>query len=119
MFGDKAIKKFNERLDIDLIVRAHEVVRDGHLFNANNQMCTIFSAPNYCGTNGNSASVLRVSSNLLVSFVTLKPKIDPSFKKNKSKQELQEIQERFERVNAKSPDPCKNYIFLVIHKYFF
>lgn len=115
MFSDDVIKKFIETLDVDLVVRAHEVVSEGHLFNANNRMCTIFSAPNYCGTDGNSASVLCVSAKLCISFVTLKPKIDLNFSKNKTAKELLELQERFKRDNAKSPDPCEflvaNYIY--------
>uniref|UniRef100_A0A915CMB1 Serine/threonine specific protein phosphatases domain-containing protein n=1 Tax=Ditylenchus dipsaci TaxID=166011 RepID=A0A915CMB1_9BILA len=87
LFSDEAVKAFNEKLDLDLVVRAHEMVRRGHQFNADNQMCTIFSAPNYCGVDGNSASVMLVSKQLEVSFVTLKPRIDEEKLQNMSMEE--------------------------------
>ncbi|CAD5219823.1 unnamed protein product [Bursaphelenchus xylophilus] len=77
MFGNDVIREFCELLDIDLIVRAHEVTPDGHQFTGDkNQVCTVFSAPNYCGVDGNCASIMKVSEKLEISFVTLKPKLD-------------------------------------------
>jgi hypothetical protein len=79
-------------LDIDLIVRAHEAVKDGHAFNGErNQLCTIFSAPNYCGLDGNSASVMKVSEKLEISFVTLKPRLDIASLTAEQKAELAKI----------------------------
>lgn len=105
LFGDDMVRHFNRNLDIDLVVRAHEVVKNGHLFNASYQMCTIFSAPNYCGSEGNYASVMLVSNNLDVSFVTLKPRMNQLAHAQMSKNDLLLMQERFLRANAKSPKP--------------
>lgn len=67
-------------------------------------MCTIFSAPNYCGSEGNSASVMHISAKLEVSFITLKPKISVA-ERELTKEELAILHERILRSNAKSPKP--------------
>ncbi|CAH8667905.1 unnamed protein product [Heterobilharzia americana] len=57
MFGADIINQFLERFNLDLIVRAHQVVEDGYEFYANRLLVTIFSAPNYCGEFDNAAAV--------------------------------------------------------------
>jgi serine/threonine-protein phosphatase PP1 catalytic subunit len=47
-FGPDIVSSFLARNDLDLIVRAHQVVEDGYEFFANRQMVTVFSAPHYC-----------------------------------------------------------------------
>ena len=49
VFGEKIVQEFNRKNDLDLIIRAHQVVDDGYEFFAKRQLITIFSAPNYCG----------------------------------------------------------------------
>ncbi|GMS80853.1 hypothetical protein PENTCL1PPCAC_3028, partial [Pristionchus entomophagus] len=78
IFGDLAIKDFCKKLGISMIVRAHEAVQEGHLIQQGAQLVTLFSAPNYCGNDGNSASVMHVSPNFKLSFTTLKPRIETS-----------------------------------------
>ncbi|GMR57465.1 hypothetical protein PMAYCL1PPCAC_27660, partial [Pristionchus mayeri] len=48
-FGKDVVQEFCEKNDIDLIVRAHQVVQDGYEFFAARKLVTIFSAPHYCG----------------------------------------------------------------------
>lgn len=48
-FGADVVEKFLNRHDLDLVVRAHQVVEDGYEFFAKRRLVTIFSAPNYCG----------------------------------------------------------------------
>ncbi len=45
--GPDVVSRFLEKMDMDLIVRAHQVVEDGYEFFAKRQLVTIFSAPNY------------------------------------------------------------------------
>uniref|UniRef100_A0A914P451 Serine/threonine specific protein phosphatases domain-containing protein n=1 Tax=Panagrolaimus davidi TaxID=227884 RepID=A0A914P451_9BILA len=71
MFGTETVKEFCRLMNIDLIVRAHEVCRNGHMFYCDKLLCTVFSAPNYCGSDGNCASVMKVSADLTFSFIIL------------------------------------------------
>lgn len=72
-FNDKALDEFMDKLNIDLIVRAHQVVDKGYQFFNNRKLVTVFSAPNYCGDVGNYASVMNISKDLECSFTSLKP----------------------------------------------
>jgi serine/threonine-protein phosphatase PP1 catalytic subunit len=68
-FGADVVKDFLERFDLDLIVRAHQVVEDGYEFFAGRGLVTVFSAPNYGGGFDNAAAVLSVDPNLRCSFI--------------------------------------------------
>ena len=72
-FGHDVIQDFLGRHDLDLICRAHQVVEDGYKFQANRQLCTIFSAPNYCGEFDNAGAILAVRSDLVCSFKVMRP----------------------------------------------
>ncbi|KAK5969284.1 Serine/threonine-protein phosphatase [Trichostrongylus colubriformis] len=102
IFGGDTIANICDMLDISMVVRAHEVVRGGHQFMYDRKLVTIFSAPNYCGTDGNAASVMKVSRRLEVSFVTLKPRLDT----NRLSEEKRVLLEKLAAdAMAKSPDP--------------
>jgi serine/threonine-protein phosphatase PP1 catalytic subunit len=73
VFGERIVTEFNKKNDLDLIVRAHQVVDDGYEFFANRQLITIFSAPNYCGEFDNSAAILIVDDTLTCSLKVLRP----------------------------------------------
>jgi len=73
VFSKEIVKKFISKNNIDLIVRAHQVVEDGFEFFSNRTLVTIFSAPDYCGEYTNSGSMMIVDENLLCSFKVLKP----------------------------------------------
>jgi len=72
-FGPDIVEKFCRKEELDLVVRAHQVVEDGYEFFADRRLVTIFSAPNYCGEFDNAAAVLTIDDNLLCSFRVLKP----------------------------------------------
>jgi serine/threonine-protein phosphatase PP1 catalytic subunit len=72
-FGTDIVQEFLTKHDFDLVCRAHEVVEDGYQFFGNQQLVTIFSAPNYCGEFENAAAIMTVESNLTCSFQTFKP----------------------------------------------
>jgi serine/threonine-protein phosphatase PP1 catalytic subunit len=59
--------------DLDLLVRAHQVVEDGYEFFAGRRLVTLFSAPNYCGEFDNAGGIISVDENLMCSFQILKP----------------------------------------------
>ena len=57
-FNEKAVEDICNKLDIDLISRAHQVVEDGYEFFANRRLVTIFSAPGYMGDFDNCAAIM-------------------------------------------------------------
>jgi len=67
-FGENVVRKFNQKHDIDLICRAHQVVEDGYEFFQRRQLVTLFSAPNYCGEFDNSGAMMSVDETLMCSF---------------------------------------------------
>jgi serine/threonine-protein phosphatase PP1 catalytic subunit len=67
-FGPDALNTLEDRLGLDLVIRAHQVVEDGYEFFARRRLVTLFSAPNYCGEFDNAAAVASVSDDLLISF---------------------------------------------------
>lgn len=74
-FGPGVVKDFCELHQMDLVVRAHQVVEDGYEFFAERKLVTVFSAPNYCGEFDNAGAMLSIDENLVCSFQVLKPKV--------------------------------------------
>ena len=72
-YNSNSIEKFLKRNKLQLICRAHQLVSEGYKFFANNKLVTVFSAPNYCGNCGNDGSVMKVSDDLVCSFIIIKP----------------------------------------------
>ncbi|UMM25948.1 hypothetical protein L5515_005552 [Caenorhabditis briggsae] len=73
VFGESALLEVIDRLGVQLIVRAHQVVQDGYEFFCNKRLVTIFSAPHYCGEFDNAAAMMNVDKNLVCSFTVLRP----------------------------------------------
>jgi serine/threonine-protein phosphatase PP1 catalytic subunit len=72
-FGHDIIADFLQRHGLELICRAHQVVEDGYEFQADRQLVTIFSAPNYCGEFDNAGAIMVVNPDLVCSFRILRP----------------------------------------------
>jgi serine/threonine-protein phosphatase PP1 catalytic subunit len=73
VFGPDVVTTFLETQDLDLLVRAHQVVEDGYEFFAGRRLVTLFSAPNYCGEFDNAGGMISVDEHLMCSFQILKP----------------------------------------------
>lgn len=73
IFSAGVVKNFLQAQNLDLVVRAHQVVADGYEFFASRQLVTVFSAPNYCGMFNNNAALMVVDQNLKCSFQILRP----------------------------------------------
>jgi len=73
IFGPDAVTSFLNKFDLDLVVRAHQVVEDGYEFFGKRQLITLFSAPNYCGEFDNAGAMMTVDDSLMCSFKVLRP----------------------------------------------
>eukprot|EP00301_Raphidiophrys_heterophryoidea_P006889 c12735_g1_i1.p1 GENE.c12735_g1_i1~~c12735_g1_i1.p1 ORF type:complete len:296 (+),score=61.08 c12735_g1_i1:111-998(+) len=67
-FGADVVNDFLQKHDLDLIVRAHQVVEDGYEFFADRSLVTVFSAPNYVGEFDNAGAMMSVDESLMCSF---------------------------------------------------
>ncbi|KAJ3445605.1 serine/threonine-protein phosphatase pp2a-related [Anaeramoeba flamelloides] len=61
-FGENISKSFLKNNKLSLIVRAHQLIQEGFNLNHSEQVVTIFSAPNYCGTVNNLGSIMKIEN---------------------------------------------------------
>jgi serine/threonine-protein phosphatase 2A catalytic subunit len=59
-FGEDCTARWNLANGLSLSVRAHQLVMEGYNYTHNQQLLTLFSAPNYCYRCGNQAAILEV-----------------------------------------------------------
>lgn len=72
-FGQDISKQFNHRNNLQMISRAHQLVMDGYAWSHEQQVVTIFSAPNYCYRCGNLAAIMELDEDLYTSFLQYDP----------------------------------------------
>lgn len=73
VFGSQALRAFLKKLNLQMVIRAHQVVEDGYEFFDGRRLVTIFSAPNYCGQNDNTAAILCIDRKLRISITVYRP----------------------------------------------
>ena len=71
-FGEDVVNKFMENNKLQLIVRAHQFVKNGFFLGRNKKIVTLFSSVNYLGGDG-KGGVMVISDKLKVSFRVYEP----------------------------------------------
>jgi serine/threonine-protein phosphatase PP1 catalytic subunit len=67
-FGPDVVSRFLQKHNMSLICRAHRRVEDGYEFFSDQQLVTLFTAPNYVGEYDNAGAIMSVDESLLCSF---------------------------------------------------
>ncbi|WKY00709.1 hypothetical protein Q1695_015051 [Nippostrongylus brasiliensis] len=93
IFGEETVREKCKQLNIDLIIRAHQVVEFGYAFFCGRSLITVFSAARYHEELVNYAAVVKVDATLELSFVQLKP------------QEFEKVRREMEQRHDETGDP--------------
>jgi protein phosphatase len=82
-FGEDITERFCAQNGVSLVVRSHECVKEGYLYQHKQRCLTIFSASRYCGTSTNSGAFIVFDhdlTNVVQQFVAGPlPTTDPKF----------------------------------------
>jgi serine/threonine-protein phosphatase 4 catalytic subunit len=68
LFGGNVVKQFNYINNTELVARAHQLVMEGYKSLFENNLVTVWSAPNYVYKMGNIASILEFDEHLNKTF---------------------------------------------------
>jgi diadenosine tetraphosphatase ApaH/serine/threonine PP2A family protein phosphatase len=73
-FSSEETQKFCKENGLQLVVRSHQVVRNGFQIQHGGRLVTVFSAPSYCGRDSNDSAIALITldedGNLHVKFKT-------------------------------------------------
>eukprot|EP00924_Labyrinthula_sp_SR-Ha-C_P002694 maker-scaffold_13-snap-gene-4.1-mRNA-1 protein AED:0.02 eAED:0.02 QI:95/1/1/1/1/1/3/191/349 len=72
-FGKDVSQQFLHKNNLKLIARAHQLVMEGFNWGHDQNVVTIFSAPNYCYRCGNQAAIVEVSEDMRYTFLQFDP----------------------------------------------
>uniref|UniRef100_A0A914DKS8 Serine/threonine-protein phosphatase n=1 Tax=Acrobeloides nanus TaxID=290746 RepID=A0A914DKS8_9BILA len=73
-FGEDVVNDVCKKLNLKLIVRAHQMMPNGHGFFCRRKLVTIFSAPNYYFPDQiNMAAIMTLQANLAAGFTLFNP----------------------------------------------
>ena len=73
-FNERIVDNFLTIHNLEILVRAHQVVEKGYDFFNGRKCVTIFSAPNYCGQFDNAGAMMTINEDLVCGFIVFKPK---------------------------------------------
>ena len=73
VFGQEQTCEFNHTNNLKMIVRAHQMMMEGHASMHDKGVTTIFSAPNYCYRCANMGAIVEVDENLGQNYIKYDP----------------------------------------------
>jgi len=77
-FGQDISEQFNHKNGLNLIARAHQLIMEGYQWSQDNNVVTVFSAPNYCYRCGNQAAIMEIDEYMGYTFIQFAPSPDRS-----------------------------------------
>jgi diadenosine tetraphosphatase ApaH/serine/threonine PP2A family protein phosphatase len=69
IFGKPQVSAFLNANKLEMIARSHQLVMDGFQWFFEEKLILVWSAPNYCYTSGNRASVMKVAAGQRPAFI--------------------------------------------------
>lgn len=69
-FGPDYTKQFLKLNNLQLLVRSHEVKDEGYVVEHEGKCITVFSAPNYCDSQGNKGAFIRFEEDMKPNFTS-------------------------------------------------
>ncbi|KAG1569207.1 hypothetical protein G6F50_006590 [Rhizopus delemar] len=72
-FGQDISETFNHNNGLTLVARAHQLVMEGYNWGHDQNVVTIFSAPNYCYRCGNQAAIMEIDEHMKYTFLQFDP----------------------------------------------
>ncbi|KAK9246390.1 Metallo-dependent phosphatase-like protein [Lipomyces tetrasporus] len=69
-FGPDVTKRFCENNRLMAVIRSHEVRMGGYEIEHGGRLITVFSAPNYCDSQGNKGAVINIKNDYELNFQT-------------------------------------------------
>ncbi|KAK0424551.1 hypothetical protein QR680_008720 [Steinernema hermaphroditum] len=72
-FGEDALEKVCADLNVDMIIRGHQVMQNGVGFYCGKRLLTIFSAPRYYPGRNNKGAVLNITGEGRIGIIMLSP----------------------------------------------
>jgi diadenosine tetraphosphatase ApaH/serine/threonine PP2A family protein phosphatase len=103
-FGTRVSADFLRRNGFDLLIRAHQVVKNGYdfPFEPDHSVVTVFSCPNYCGDCENNGATIVIEEDMKCQFKVINWNEDGEEFEKRCEQEAQQRQLR--RI-MRSPTP--------------
>ena len=81
-FGQDITEEFLHNNKLKLIVRGHQLMMKGYCWHHNQQLCTVFSAPNYCYRFGIKGAIMEINEYLNYNFLQFGPNVQQETKED-------------------------------------